>query len=384
VEPTVYCPSDGPLRADYEARGIDVITSHPHERTRTIVKLLERRYAEVKQFFLALVESGRFDIVLCNTAKSLCFSAWAFEAGFPSVCIVRESSTEHVHLTFAQGRVIEDSIRALRSTDTLVFVAKRTRDAWAQANSLAPTVVIPNGIDFAAWSGAEGKDVSAMARAQLRQHVGEGVSLSPDNVVFLSVGTVSARKGQRDIIEAFVELPNELRKQAYLVLVGGRDGDHLDAIRARVNGLPPETRRRILIVPETKNVAPWYRAADVFVLASYNESFPRVVMEAMYFGLPIICSDVFGTREQVDEGVNGDFFAPGDVIALRRLMERYLTDPARRVSFGKRSPLRLWELTTYPEMLHRYRILIDKALGRHRRLRSWESNDRTQQSEFRS
>ena len=58
------------------------------------------------------------------------------------------------------------------------------------------------------------------------------------------------------------------------------------------------------ILPETAEPGRFYQAADVFVCTSRVESFPRVTLEAMAHGLPIVTTPVFGIREQVRPGTS--------------------------------------------------------------------------------
>lgn len=355
VRATVFSPLDGPLRDAYRAHGVEVIVTHPEASSRSLSKLLQRRFRHIERSFLGLLDSGPFDIVVCNTAKSLCFADVARAASVPSISIIRESSPEHVNLTFAQGEVVERSAAGLQTTDSVVFVAEGTQHLWQQAHDMAPTVVIPNGIDTSKLSRGD-DDESGTLRARL--------GVAAEDVVLLSVGTLSTRKGQTDIIQAFSGLPESLARRPTLVLVGARPGKYLERTRAMVSGLPEAVRERIHIIPETRDIAPWYRVADVFVMASYNESYPRVIMEALYYGLPIVTSNVFGTQEQVVDGACGEFFQPGDVDTLTKHLVSMISDGAKRHAYGRRSALRFWELTTYDEMLHRYYCLMQNAFHR--------------------
>ena len=102
-----------------------------------------------------------------------------------------------------------------------------------------------------------------------------------------------------------------------------------------VGKLPDERRARVTSLPETGDVARYFVAADVFVCTSRVESYPRVILEAMAHGLPIVTTPVFGIREQVREDVNGVFYDPGDVAGAGR---RDRTARRRRCAARSDSP----------------------------------------------
>jgi O-antigen biosynthesis protein len=58
----------------------------------------------------------------------------------------------------------------------------------------------------------------------------------------------------------------------------------------------------------------------MFVCSSFEESFPRVVMEAMAFRTPIVTTDVHGISELVQQRADAYLVPPGDHIALSRMM----------------------------------------------------------------
>jgi glycosyltransferase involved in cell wall biosynthesis len=74
------------------------------------------------------------------------------------------------------------------------------------------------------------------------------------------------------------------------------------------------------------DVARHMNAADVFCLASWNEGFPNVILEAMACGLPVVSTDVGGIRERIDRPSRGQLIRAGDIdgfaAALRSTLAR--------------------------------------------------------------
>lgn len=76
----------------------------------------------------------------------------------------------------------------------------------------------------------------------------------------------------------------------------------------------------------------------VFVLPSYyREGVPKVVLEALSVGRPVITTDMPGCRETVEDGVNGFLVLPKDPVELAEKIETLLSDPARMKAMGKAS-----------------------------------------------
>jgi glycosyltransferase involved in cell wall biosynthesis len=79
----------------------------------------------------------------------------------------------------------------------------------------------------------------------------------------------------------------------------------------------------------------YYEEADVFVLPSFAEGLPVVLMEAMAVGLPVVTSRIAAIPELVDDGVNGFVLPPGRVDALVEALRCLASDSALRRRMGE-------------------------------------------------
>lgn len=112
-----------------------------------------------------------------------------------------------------------------------------------------------------------------------------------------------------------------------------------------------------------QDMAALYRAvAAVAVPSEPVEALPRVVMEAMSYGLPVVATRVNGVPEMVVDGETGFMIAVGDVAALAGRLEELVRDPARRESLGRAARARAEDLFAperfRSEMLAIYRELV--------------------------
>lgn len=349
ITPLVFAVTGGGLQRQYAAAGIEVVRSKQAGQTRTVTKPLIRDYAQMRSEFAAVVSQFKPDVVISNTAKCLCYSDMARELGVPAITMIRESSEEHIDLKFCEGEYAHATRRALIDPSPTVFVSGYTARLWRKHHPLADCRLIPNSV--AAGS-------AALSAHRTRDDICKELGVDPGVLLMVCVGTINERKSQLDLVNAFAGLDHEDRERARLVLVGARPNAYLAQLKARVEALDSDIGQRIHIVGETDDIGSWYAAADLFVFASTNESYPRVIIEAMMAGLPIISTAVFGTQEQIVHGESGLLVPVGDTEAMRDQMAACLRDDALRMRLGEGAAARAWDLTTPAEMLAAYHALI--------------------------
>ncbi len=123
-----------------------------------------------------------------------------------------------------------------------------------------------------------------------------------ESKILLTIGRLSSEKGHADLIDSMGWI-KQLRPSlaCKLVLVGfGPEGQRLQA-RTLKRGL----QSHVIFASNEPDVLPFYRMADVFVLASHTEGSPHVIFEAMGAGVPIIATRVGGIPEILEDGQTG-------------------------------------------------------------------------------
>lgn len=148
-----------------------------------------------------------------------------------------------------------------------------------------------------------------------------------DKLIILTVCYLSRRKGIDCLIQAFKEVNFD---GAILVIAGlGEEKTNLRMLAGNT--------KNIFFVGHVDGIEKykWYSIADIFVLPTFHDPWGLVVNEAMYFGLPIITTEVAGCSEMVKD--NGFVIPPGDEEALKRALMRLLEDANLRATMGRRS-----------------------------------------------
>jgi len=92
---------------------------------------------------------------------------------------------------------------------------------------------------------------------------------------------------------------------------------------------------RVKFLGFRRDVSEIYPIADLFLFPTLHEGLPVALMEAMSTGLPIVCSDVRGNRDLIENNEGGFLTEPFDVDAMEKAVRALLDDPERCAAMGK-------------------------------------------------
>jgi glycosyltransferase involved in cell wall biosynthesis len=165
--------------------------------------------------------------------------------------------------------------------------------------------VVGNGVDPAMFAPVD--------RRTARNELG----LPAEARVLITIGGLVERKGFHRVIELLPALRRDFPALRYLIVGGaGAEGDWGPRLEAQVAALGLQGVVHFLGPMLPKDLRRPLSAADVFVLATRNEGWANVILEAMACGLPVIATDVGGNREVVCRDDLGAIVPFGDARAL--------------------------------------------------------------------
>lgn len=161
---------------------------------------------------------------------------------------------------------------------------------------------------------------------------GSGVDLAkfapeplPDGPSFLLIARLIAEKGIREYVEAARIVKAEYPEARFRLVGGFETGAH-HISESEVKQWVDEGT--IQYLGTLDDVRPAIKDCSVFVLPTYyREGQPRTILESMAMGRPIITTDNPGSRETVQDGVNGFLIPPRDVQSLAEAMVSFIENP---------------------------------------------------------
>lgn len=164
----------------------------------------------------------------------------------------------------------------------------------------------------------------------------------------LSVGNWIARKGLLDLLEAVAQLPPDA---VTLHLVGDGDAEPAYGARVRSRIAAPDLADRVVVhgPRSAAEVGAFYRAADVFALASVREPYGTVYGEAMAAGLPVVGWAAGNLPHLAKHGVEGIAVPPGDRPALATALRTLALNEPLRHRMGSAAARRAAAFPTWDE-----------------------------------
>jgi D-inositol-3-phosphate glycosyltransferase len=236
----------------------------------------------------------------------------------------------------ADGDAPEPAMRAIGEAQVVAAADRLIASTVEEATQLVELYdadprkveVVAPGVDLATFSPGD----IAGARRRLE--------LPVDAVILLFVGRIQPLKAPDVLIRAaaaMVEAEPALREQLVVLVVGGPSGSGLEE---------PEQLSKLAVAlgiadlvrferPAPQRVlADYYRAADLTVVPSYNESFGLVALESQACGTPVVAARVGGLVTAVSDGASGLLIEGHDPADYATVLRSLVDAPARRAALS--------------------------------------------------
>ena len=329
--PIVCAFQDGPLRKEIEDLGITVEILPGRRYSILAFPFFLREIYRMRQALRALVKKHQIEVVQTHLLRSLDFLVlslrfrtnlavyWTFHN---TNFVLREDHLSRFKWLLGPKRLAYRWLYRLAARWVNGFIAVSDEVRTAMLDHLGPLqdkiTVICNGVDIRRYQ-------RPVDKTSLRRRLG----LAENARFMVMVATFKEQKGHRYLIEAASPLVSQYPDLQFL-LIG--DGDLREEItaQARASGL----NGQVHFMGLRNDIPDLLAASDIFILPSLWEGLPMALVEAMASGLPVIATEVSGTKQVMVPGETGLLVAPGDSQQLIQAMIRLLCDPAGAKAMG--------------------------------------------------
>jgi glycosyltransferase involved in cell wall biosynthesis len=237
---------------------------------------------------------------------------------------------------------------ASRRTDGIIVLNSTVRQALLENGVSAQKIdFIPNGVDTNIYSPNEI----------------DGTAKDKRSTQLLCVAAVCERKGIHHVIAALARLKGS--RDLELTVVGPyNEGEspreYTESLESIIETHGLEDRVRF--VGRVNDVAPYYQKADIFILPSYEEGMPNVLLEAMACQLPCVATAIPGVMEVVADGETALLVKPRSVEDIVDAIERLLGNDYFAKQLGKSARAQIEEFFDVKGMVYSYDNKFNKIL----------------------
>lgn len=297
------------FRKELESRGIK---THQISVPRKIVAIREiiQAYKKAK----SLVTINNYDIVHCHSPIGGVIARMACKKN-------REKGTKVIYTAhgfhFFKGAGIKNwivfySIEKWFSkyTDVLITI---NREDYSRAKKFFKAI----RIEYVPGIGINTRKLDEVGIDKLSKRKELGIPMN--SFLVLSVGELNKNKNHETIINSISKLSN---KNVYYLICG--QGILENKLKKLISEL--ELDERVKLLGYRNDIEEISKVSDIFVFPSFREGLSVALMEAMAIGLPIICSNIRGNIDLIEEGKNGYLINPADVNGYVKSLDNLIND----------------------------------------------------------
>jgi glycosyltransferase involved in cell wall biosynthesis len=327
--PIVLCPAEGELAKRMKGVGAEVVFFYVG-RIRYLDPLVIKKFASlIKERRIALIHTD-------STTETFYAGIAARMMRIPLVWHIRVSEEEWV----------VDRILANLSTK-LILVANAINQRFVWLKDHKKMVVIYNGIDLEEFDHFS-------ATSSIRKEF----NITRDTVLIGCIGRIEKRKGPEYLISAMREIDS-----TKLILIGTGEKEYIRKVKMLCDEFGISDR--VMFSGSRDDIPSVLNEIDILVFPSISgEGFPRVILEAMAAGKPVVATDNAGNPEAVEDGLTGYIIPAGNISALAAKLNELVANKKKRMAMGQAGRKRVEEFFTVQHYVQSIQELYHEILRR--------------------
>ena len=292
---------------------------------------------------LGLIEKLKIDVIYTNGLTCIDGALAARLSKRPHIWHMRESIRDNRDIrSYLPAALVEKLVDVL--SDKVIVNSRYLAGIFAKAAAKGKVSVVHNGIDIDKYA-APGN--SSRLRGLL--------ACAPGTCVVASIGTITPRKGYEILVDAAERVLEQTNNVAFLI-IGNELPGYSNTIRQMIRQKGLE--RYIHMLGPQNDIAELLPEIDLLVHPAHQETFGRVIVEAMAASKPVVATRSGGPEEIVEDGQTGFLVPVGDSRAMGRAIARLIGDRALARTLGLQGRRRAEALFSAPAYAQKIQDLI--------------------------
>lgn len=181
-------------------------------------------------------------------------------------------------------------------------------------------------IEYISGVGLDTKKMGELKTNKSRKR--NEICVAEDDFLILSVGELNKNKNHETVIRAIAKMNNP--NIQYVICGEGPLEKHLKSLIMQL-----KVEKQIRLLGYRNDIGELCQVADLFVFPSFREGLSVSLMEAMACGLPVVCSDIRGNNDLINNRKGGYLVKPDDVNGFAKRINLLINDYEGRVAMSK-------------------------------------------------
>lgn len=180
--------------------------------------------------------------------------------------------------------------------------------------------------------------------------------------IILFVGRLIKEKNLNNLFKVFKIVKQNFPYTGFIIIGEGKEKE---ALMKEANELEIDDNIVWLSHIPHCELPKYYKAADIFVLFSSSEGFPRVLMEAAAAGIPIVSTKVSGSTDAIKDGETGFIVPVNDIEQCAEKIMLLLSDPALRLAMGIEARFFIKNIGTFQDNINKQINIWQKLISQY-------------------
>lgn len=330
---SVLSLKDGPMRAEYEKLCAVLVTNESS--------------SELSGHVTKLNSETPLDVAFVSSVQNTWFPEALEELNIPALWQLYPAVDQ---------QLTDDLKKKFLYPATILFLNSAIATKFKELDPRNVSRILPTGVDLA--------NIKTFIQRNSPFELREKFGIAKSSKVFTIVGPTTERKGQKMFVDAALHVLDQNRgRELDFFIAGAKEGSYLQELETQIQASGKDARFHL--IPETQDVFqyyPLYLLSDVIVSCSTEEVFPLTILEAMATKKAVIGTNVFSTREVIEQDENGFLVAPADSKELAERMNFLIEKPEVTDFFARRSLEIVYEKFQFRKIAARLEELLRESI----------------------